>query len=143
MADSTSPQEQKKTGVIGSLKRKLDDKDEQLEIVSTFVKLGIIIWSGFIISLNYLPDNIFGKTEPKDITFIASIFTGALAGFNISTGKKKGEEVEVDEENKPLTRKEIQALLENQSSSYKTIRIEQPVKIIGLQPNISEKDEST
>ena len=89
MADSTSQQEQKKIGVIGKLKSKLDDKEEQLEIVSTFVKLGIIIWSGFIISLNYLPDSIFGETEAKDITFIASIFTGSLAGFNISTGKKK------------------------------------------------------
>ena len=51
-----------------------------------------MVWAGFIISLNYI--TFPGLTKdggPKDITFIASVFTGCLATFSVDVGKKKKE----------------------------------------------------
>tara|TARA_R100000654_G_scaffold7183_1_gene17943 strand:+ start:654 stop:1106 length:453 start_codon:yes stop_codon:yes gene_type:complete len=116
MTEQATKKPEEKKNPLQKIKAKIDDKEEQLEIVTTLVKLGVLVWAGFIISLNYLPSNIFGKTEPKDITFIASIFTGALAGFNISTGKKRGDGTYNGEnaENKPMSKKEIEAMLRSQ-----------------------------
>ena len=47
-------EEPKKKGVLGKLKEKVDDKDEQLAILSTFVRLGILVWSGGILTLAYI-----------------------------------------------------------------------------------------
>ena len=44
----------KKKGPLGKLKESLDDKEEQLEILGTFIRLGVMVWAGFIISLNYI-----------------------------------------------------------------------------------------
>ena len=41
----TPPKEEKK-GLLGKLKDAADDKEEQLFILSAFVRLGILIWSG-------------------------------------------------------------------------------------------------
>ena len=71
----------KPKNVLRRLKDGLDDKEEQLEILSTFVRLGVVVWAGFIISLNYVEIPGLGEQTPKDITFIASIFTGTLATF--------------------------------------------------------------
>ncbi len=80
-----------KKNVLTKLKDGLDDKEEQLAILSTFVRLGVVIWAGFIISLNYVEIPGLGKQTPKDITFIASIFTGTLATFGIQpTNDRKG-----------------------------------------------------
>ena len=47
------------------LKDGLDDKEEQLAIISLFVRLGVVVWSGFIVTLNYI--SIPGySSEPKD-----------------------------------------------------------------------------
>ena len=32
----------------------MDDKEEQLQILSTFVRLGILVWSGGILTLAYI-----------------------------------------------------------------------------------------
>ena len=32
----------------------MDDKEEQMAILSTFVRLGILIWAGGILTLNYV-----------------------------------------------------------------------------------------
>ena len=67
----------KKKGPFGKLKESLDDKEEQLEILGTFIRLGVMVWAGFIISLNYITFPGLAKDGgPKDITFIASVFTG-------------------------------------------------------------------
>ena len=50
---------------------RLDDKEEQLAVISTFVRLGVVVWAGFIISLNYIEIPGLGKQTPKDITFVA------------------------------------------------------------------------
>ena len=80
-----------KKGVFGTIKDKiLPDEDEQAAIISTFVRLGVLVWSGGILTLNYVA--IPGVPQQKiDPTFIASVFTGVLASFGIQTASKKGD----------------------------------------------------
>jgi hypothetical protein len=74
------------------VKENVDDHDEQMAILGAAVRLGVVIWSGFIITLNYVELPMVKKTgASSDITFVASIFTGALATFGLSTGRTKGE----------------------------------------------------
>ena len=84
----------KPKNVLSRLKDGLDDKEEQLEILSTFVRLGVVVWAGFIISLNYVEIPGLGEQTPKDITFIASIFTGTLATFGIQPSNRNGKKDE-------------------------------------------------
>ena len=81
----------KKKGVLGTIKDNiLPDADEQAAIISTFVRLGVLVWSGGILTLNYVA--IPGVPQQKiDPTFIASVFTGVLASFGIQTASKKGD----------------------------------------------------
>ena len=75
---------------LSKLKEAIDDKEEQLAILGTFIRLGVMVWAGFIISLNYISlPGISDDKSPKDITFIASVFTGCLATFNVTPGGKK------------------------------------------------------
>ena len=61
-----------------------------MAFLGTFIRLGVMVWAGFIISLNYITlPGITEDREVKDITFIASVFTGCLASFNITPGGKK------------------------------------------------------
>ena len=78
----------KKPGLLQKLKNNIDDKEEQLNILSTFVRLGILIWAGGILTLNYvtIPKLPQDKIDP---TFIASVFTGTLATFGVQAGQKK------------------------------------------------------
>ena len=122
--EKTQPDPEKKKNLLGKVKEGLDDKEEQLAIISTFVRLGVVVWAGFIISLNYIEIPGLGKQTPKDITFVASIFTGALASFGLDTAKRKQGN--------------------GQSGTYQTIRVETPLKIIGAEivqpkPNIDKK----
>jgi len=78
---------------LTKLKEAMDDKEEQLAILGTFIRLGVMVWAGFIISLNYISlPGISSDKAPKDITFIASVFTGCLATFNVTPGGKKKKE---------------------------------------------------
>ena len=79
----TKADEPKKKNPLQKLKEGLDDKEEQLQVLSTFVRLGVVIWSGFILTLNYVELPGLGKQERIDPTFIASVFTGALASFGL------------------------------------------------------------
>ena len=78
-------------GPLQKLKDKiLPDEDEQAAIISTFVRLGVLVWAGGILTLNYVA--IPGVPQQKiDPTFIASVFTGVLASFGIQTASKKGD----------------------------------------------------
>tara|TARA_S200000501_G_scaffold46024_1_gene37222 strand:- start:188 stop:481 length:294 start_codon:yes stop_codon:yes gene_type:complete len=82
---------EKPKGPLGKFKELTEDKEEQLEILGAFVRLGVVVWSGFIITLNYVELPIVKKPvgASSDITFVASIFTGALATFGLSTGNSK------------------------------------------------------
>ena len=103
----TPPKEEKKKGIVGKLKDKIDDKEEQLVILSTFVRLGVVCWSGFILTLNYVEIPGLGQQERIDPTFIASVFTGALASFGLETAKKRGDGTYKSDDEKPMNKKEI------------------------------------
>jgi len=84
----TKPPEKK--GLLTKLKENVDDHEEQMAILGAAVRLGVVIWSGFIITLNYVELPMVKKSGTSaDITFVASIFTGALATFGLSTGNSK------------------------------------------------------
>ena len=77
-----------KKGLLTKLKENIDDHDEQMMILGAMVRLGVVIWSGFIITLNYVELPMVKKSGASaDITFVASVFTGALATFGLTTGK--------------------------------------------------------
>ena len=70
---------EKKKGVFGKVKDAiLPDQEEQAAILGNFVRLGVLIWCGCILTLNYI--TIPGWAQNKiDPTFIAAVFTGVLA----------------------------------------------------------------
>ena len=85
----TKPPEKK--GILRKIKENVDDHDEQMQILGAMVRLGVVIWSGFIITLNYVELPMVKKSGTSaDITFVASVFTGALATFGLTTGKNGG-----------------------------------------------------
>ena len=46
---------EKEKGRLGKLKDAiLPDQEEQAAIISTFVRLGVLVWSGGILTLNYV-----------------------------------------------------------------------------------------
>ena len=130
MAEEVKREDPKKKGPIGKLKDKIDDSDEQLAILSTFVRLGILVWSGGILTLAYikLPPALGIPEQKLDPTFIASVFTGVLATFGVQTAKKNGDK----NGNGGLSRSDIERLIEkaSQTAPAQTIRIEQaPVQL--------------
>ena len=129
-------------GPLQKLKDKiLPDEDEQAAIISTFVRLGVLVWSGGILTLNYVA--IPGVPQQKiDPTFIASVFTGVLASFGIQTASKKGDgTMKMDKNGNAvngngggggISKKDLELLIEkaSQTGPTQTIRIEQaPIKI--------------
>ena len=86
--------QENKKGLLGKLKEGIEDQEAQIQILGTFVRLGVVVWSGFIITLNYVEIPMVKKSGNSDITFVASVFTGALATFGLTTGSKdKGKPV--------------------------------------------------
>ena len=134
-------EEEKKKGVFGKVKDAiLPDADEQAAIISTFVRITVLAWSGGILTLNYVA--IPGVPQQKiDPTFIASVFTGVLASFGIQTASKKGDgTMKMQNGNGNgngnggggISKKDLELLIEkaSQTGPTQTIRIEQaPIKI--------------
>ncbi len=127
----------KKKGPLGKLKDAMDDKEEQLEILSTFVRLGILIWSGGILTLAYvdLPPQLQIPKQDLDPTFIASVFTGVLATFGVQTAKNKKGAVPPPPPatTGAITKADIEALIAaaKETAPAQTIRVEQgPIKIV-------------
>ena len=83
--------EEKKEGknLLHKLKNAAEDNETQIQILGTFVRLGVVVWSGFIITLNYVELPMIKKSGNSDITFVASVFTGALATFGLNTSNSK------------------------------------------------------
>ena len=118
-------EEPKKKGVLGKLKEKVDDKDEQLAILSTFVRLGILVWSGGILTLAYikLPPALGIPEQKLDPTFIASVFTGVLATFGVTATKNGGNKGATG----GISKADMEKLIEKaaQTAPSQTIKIEQ------------------
>ena len=131
MAD-IKPTEEKKKGLLGKLKDSIDDKEEQLNVLSTFVRLGILVWSGGILTLAYitLPPALGIPEQKLDPTFIASVFTGVLATFGVQAASKKDKAPATAG---AITKADLEKLIEaaKQTAPTQKIEIEQrPIKII-------------
>ena len=134
--------DKKKKGALKKLKDAiLPDADEQAAIISTFVRMGVLVWSGGILTLNYVA--IPGVPQQKiDPTFIASVFTGVLASFGIQTASKKGDGTMKMEgggsgPNGSISKADMEKLIEQatQAAPAQTIRIEQaPIAITPVTP---------
>ena len=132
MPEEVKKEDPKKKGLLGKIKEAADDKEEQLAILSTFVRLGILVWSGGILTLAYikLPPALGIPEQKLDPTFIASVFTGVLATFGVQAAKKAGEGG--GNGNGGITKEQMERLIEKaaQTAPAQTIRIEQaPVQI--------------
>ena len=129
-------EEPKKKGFLAKAKAAiLPDADEQAAIISTMVRIGVLVWSGGILTLNYV--TIPGMVQQKiDPTFIASVFTGVLASFGIQTASKKGDgTMKMDSAAKAAA---ANGGAGGAGGTVQTIRIEQmPLKIIAA--DIPEK----
>tara|TARA_Y100000590_G_C15650452_1_gene988524 strand:- start:901 stop:1389 length:489 start_codon:yes stop_codon:yes gene_type:complete len=141
--------EEKKKSALGKIKDAiLPDQEEQAAIISTFVRLGVLVWSGGILTLNYVA--IPGLPQQKiDPTFIASVFTGVLASFGIQTASKKGDGTMKmngnggggSGPNGSVSKQDMEKLIEKatQAAPAQTIRIEQaPLVLTPQQPKKEE-----
>ena len=135
--------DEKKKGPLGKLKDKIiPDHEESAAILSSMVRLGVLVWSGGILTLNYVA--IPGVPQQKiDPTFIASVFTGVLASFGIQTASKKGDgTMKMDKgggsgPNGQISKADMERLIEKatQAAPAQTIRIEQaPIAITPVTP---------
>ena len=128
MTDSVKKEPKK--GIVGKIKEGIDDKEEQLAILSTFVRLGVMIWAGGILTLNYVEIPGYKQEQKIDPTFIASVFTGVLATFGVQAGSNKKNGNNAASGN--ISKKDMEMLIEkaSQTAPAQTIRIEQaPIKI--------------
>ena len=134
--------QEKPKGPLGKLKEKVEDSEEHLAILSTFVRLGILVWSGGILTLNYvtIPNLPQQKIDP---TFIASVFTGVLATFGVQTAKKSGDGTMKMQQQQAaaaggaggggITKADLERLIAaaKETAPAQTIRVEQgPIKIV-------------
>ena len=128
MAEEVKKDDPKKKGPLGKLKEGLEDKEAQLLILSTFVRLGVMIWAGAILTLNYVEIPGYKQEQKIDPTFIASVFTGVLATFGVQAGgKKKGSGGDAN-----ISKKDMEFLIAKaaETAPAQTIRIESaPIKI--------------
>ncbi len=123
-----------KRGPLAKLKELSEDKEEQMEIFSTFVRLGILIWSGGILTLNYVSIPNFPQKN-IDPTFIASVFTGVLASFGIQTAKNKDKSNGASAPG-AVSKADMEKLIERatQTAPAQTIRIEQAPMVLAPTP---------
>ena len=118
--------EEKPKGMLGKMADAIvPDHDEQMAIISTFVRLGILVWSGGILTLNYVAIPNFPQKN-IDPTFIASVFTGVLATFGVQTAKNKGNG-NGGKSTPSVSKADMEKLIEkaSQTAPAQIIRIEQ------------------
>ena len=134
MTEEVKKETVKKKGPLEKLKEFSHDKEEQMEIFSTFVRLGILIWSGGILTLNYVAIPNFPQKN-IDPTFIASVFTGVLASFGIQTAKNKNASAGGGGAN--ISKKDMEMLIEKatQAAPAQIIRLEQAPMVIAPGPS--------
>ena len=131
-------EEVKPKGPLGKIKEAMDDKEEQMAILSTFVRLGILIWAGGILTLNYVQFPGLSKQDNIDPTFIASFFTGVLATFGVEAGQRK-KNASSSGGGANISKKDMEILIEKAANTApaQTIRIEQAPMV--LAPSVPPK----
>ena len=138
MAEAVKKEEVKPKGPLGKIKEAMDDKEEQMAILSTFVRLGILIWAGGILTLNYVQFPGLSKQDNIDPTFIASVFTGVLATFGVEAGQRK-KNASSSGGGANISKKDMEILIEKAANTApaQTIRIEQAPMV--LAPSVPPK----
>ncbi len=119
---------EEKKGLIGKLQDITPDKDEQVALIGVAVRLGIVVWSGFILTFAYVDLPGFQK-QNFDPTFIASVFTGALSTFGLATAKdKRGN-------GGGVTKEDMEAMIakSNTQQAEQVIRVQTPLTINGAE----------
>ena len=98
------------------------DREEQVAIIGVAVRLGIVVWSGFCLTLAYIDLPGFPK-QTFDPTFIASIFTSTLTTFGVQAASKKG--------GNGITKEDMQKMMAaNQAGAgEQIIRVQTPIRI--------------
>ena len=135
--------EEKPKGMLGKLTDAIvPDHDEQLAIISTFVRLGILVWSGGILTLNYVAIPNFPQKN-IDPTFIASVFTGVLATFGVQTAKNKNNGNGGKASAPAVSKADMEKLIEkaSQTAPAQIIRIEQAPLNLTAAANEPKKEE--
>ncbi len=119
--------EEEKKGILGKLQEITPDKDEQVALIGVAVRLGIVVWSGFILTLAYVDLPGFQK-QNFDPTFIASVFTGALSTFGLATAKDK-------KNGNGVTKEDMEAMIakNNTTTAEQIIRVQTPLTINGAE----------
>ena len=113
--------EEKKKGVINKLQEMTPDKEEQIALVGVAVRLGIVVWSGFCLTLAYIDLPGFPK-QTFDPTFIASIFTSTLTTFGVQAASKKG--------GGGLSKDDVEKMMASKAGSgEQVIRVPTPIRI--------------
>ncbi len=142
MVDKPTPpfsetKKEEKKGLIGKLQDITPDKDEQVALIGVAVRLGIVVWSGFILTLAYVDLPGFQK-QNFDPTFIASVFTGALSTFGLATAKDK-------KNGNGLTKEDMEAMIakNNTSGGEQIIRVQTPLTINGAEVVRAEPPKAT
>jgi len=132
MADNQTPppseiKEEKKKGLLKKLQDITPDKDEQVALIGVGVRLGIVVWSGFILTLAYVDLPGFQK-QNFDPTFIASVFTGALSTFGLATAKDK-------KNGNGVSKEDMEAMIakSNTAQTEQIIRVQTPLTINGAE----------
>ena len=130
MSEAKKEEVKESKGPIGKLKELSEDKEEQMAILSTFVRLGILVWAGGILTLNYVTFPGMTEQDKIDPTFIASVFTGVLATFGVEAGQKKKNAASGGGAN--ISKKDMEMLIEKatQAAPAQTIRLEQAPMVI-------------
>jgi len=127
MAEKSTPDTKDKKGILGKLQDITPDKDEQVALIGVAVRLGIVVWSGFILTLAYVDLPGFQK-QNFDPTFIASIFTSTLTAFGVQAASKKGN-------GNGVTKEDMEAMIakSNTTSGEQIIRVQTPLTITGAE----------
>tara|TARA_B100000131_G_C18101495_1_gene606204 strand:- start:188 stop:640 length:453 start_codon:yes stop_codon:yes gene_type:complete len=117
----------KEKGLLGKLEDITPDKEEQVALIGVAVRLGIVVWSGFILTLAYVDLPGFQK-QNFDPTFIASVFTGALSTFGLATAKDKSK-------GNAVSKEDMEAIIakSNTANSEQIIRVQTPLTINGVE----------
>ena len=125
---TTQPTEKKeeekegKKNVLNKLQEITPDKEEQIAIIGVAVRLGIVVWSGFCLTLAYIDLPGFPK-QTFAPTFIASIFTSTLTTFGVQAASKKG--------GGGISKEDMEKMMASNraGSGEQIIRVQTPLKI--------------
>jgi len=70
--------------------RRRREREEEKEWIGELVRIIVIVWSGTLLTFSYvrMPDG--QRILDFDPTFVASVFSGSLAGFGIIAARNGG-----------------------------------------------------